>query len=97
MNNFVGLSFIILGSLLVLTGILLAVSELISGRHRTEGSRGRAMGGLNWEGITAVINAAKGLVQAMGDWPLPALFVILGLIFMGTGVYILAANPISGV
>lgn len=96
MNIFVGLLFLLLGILLSLTGILLAVGEIISGNHRSEGSRGSMMAGLNWEGIKGVINASTALIEAMGDWPLSALFVLLGLISMGIGTWILVAHPIVG-
>jgi hypothetical protein len=95
MDVAVGIVFLVVGTLVVLTGILLAVGEVISGRHRDAGPRGTALAGVNWEGIRGVLNAAAAVLKAMGDWKLPALFVLLGLVFMVIGVWVLAARPIA--
>ena len=95
MDVTVGVGFLVLGTLVGLTGILLAVGEVISGRHRREGPRASAMAGVNWKGIEGVLNALAAVIKAMADWWPPALFVFLGLIFMVIGVWVLAAGRIG--
>ena len=96
MNNTIGLISISLGTLLIITGILLVIVELITGRHAGGGPRGRQFAGLNWQGMTAFVNALKALFAVLGDWPALYWLFLLGLIFFVGGVWILVARPILG-
>jgi hypothetical protein len=93
MNVAIGLLCVSLGVVLLLTGVVLAVGEVISGRHGA-GSAAQAYAGNIFEGIQGVLNAAAALAKAMGDWKLPAWFLFFGIVLIGVGLWLLVANPI---
>ena len=93
-DTIVGVLLLVTGTVLFLTAIMLAVGEVISGRHRSNGPRGATMAGLDWTGIGAVLNGAAAVLGALKDWPLAGLFMLFGVILDAGGIWILAAKPI---
>jgi hypothetical protein len=86
--------FFITGSILIIVGLLLAISEIISGRHSRKGSIAQQQAGIDWKGIAAVLNAIAAVGQAFKDWKLPALLVFLGVACDVIGIIIVFAKPI---
>lgn len=93
MNTAVGILLLVVGTLLFLTAMMLAVGEVISGRHSGK-PRGTTMAGLDWKGISAVLNGVAAIFGALKDWPLAGLFMLFGVVLDGGGIYVLAAKPI---
>jgi hypothetical protein len=94
MNLFVGVLFLLTGTILVLTGVALAVAEIISGRHGAKAPVATTMAGYDWTGLGAIFKGLAAIFKAMQDWPLPGILGGLGLIFDVLGIFVLAAKPI---
>jgi hypothetical protein len=93
MATSVGILFIAVGTLIVFSGLALVIAEIISGRHSRRGPTAHTMAGYDWNGIAAVLNGFAAIFKALSAWQLPALLILLGLVFDTMGVWILAAKP----
>jgi hypothetical protein len=88
----VGVLLLITGTALVAAGLFLAIAEIISGRHRKGGPIAQQYAGLDWTGLTGLINAIAKVLEGLKDWKMPALLILFGLLFDIFGVVVLAAR-----
>jgi hypothetical protein len=93
MNTAVGIAFLVAGFAIILVALALVVSQIISGRHKAGSPIAHTMAGFNWDGMAALANGIAAIFKALGEWPLSALLILLGLILDGVGVWVLAAKP----
>jgi hypothetical protein len=95
MNTVIGVALFVLGSTLVVVGTGLAVAEIISGLHRKGGSVASTMAGHKSRGLAALADGVAAILRALGDWPVPALLIVLGFVAQIGGIWVLAAVPIQ--
>jgi hypothetical protein len=94
-NTFVGLLLVIVGVIVILSGVAMVVAQIIGGAHGKQERLATTMAGFNWKGLEGVLNALAAIFKALKDWPPPALVMLLGLAGVGMGLWVLAAKPIS--
>ena len=93
-NIIVGSVVLATGTLSVLTGLALAVAEIITGAKGGDKAIATQMAGLDWTGLAAVLNGLAALAKALAEWRLSALLVFLGLVADGMAIWLFAARPL---
>jgi hypothetical protein len=93
MSTVVGLVLVSTGLAIIAVALAMAVAEIIAGQHRRGGSIGTTMAGWSWSTFAAIVKGFAAIVEALKDWPPPALLILLGIVEQVIGVWMLATKP----
>jgi len=93
MSTVVGLALVVLGMIVILSGVALVISEIVTGKHRRGRSRAEQMQGETWvSAIEGIVKGFAAIFKALSDWPQPALIILLGIALICLGLYVALAT-----